>query len=156
MKTLRTHITSSKAIIPKGRNYAQQPLELKPNGLWYSINDEWLEWCFGNDLFDWIGDNRFELELDMSKILVISSVDELTMFNNEFEDKESRFRNIDWRLVAEKYSGIELINYYSYRMATVNRSIWHYSIDVNGGCIWDLSALKEVKKTDTPKEYLKK
>lgn len=58
----RIHNTASSKINLK-RTYGFSE-HYKPRGLWYSIDDEWKEWC-QNQMPQWINPNWFSLDLDM-------------------------------------------------------------------------------------------
>ena len=107
---LRSHMTKRKALSLKKR-YKQSNEEFKPVGLWYSLDDEWAEWCWCS-MPQWITKYSHYLEVDLSRILVIETPDDLQRFEDEFsvQIRQSRFRSLNWKSVAEKYSGIEIRN----------------------------------------------
>ena len=144
----RIHVTNNK-IIRLNKKYNQDKRTFKPKGLWYSIDNEWTEWCIDN-MPHWVKKHTFELDLDMSNILIISSAKEALNFMQTYQSKIHIVLGINWEAVAEEYDGIEIQNYYSIRynktlMFSMN-SLWISSWDVNSGCIWNLDILKEIKR----------
>ena len=123
-----------------GRTY-QQSIDMKPNGLWYSFNNEWENFCKIQQL-EWVGKNNFHLEIDYSKILLIENKTDLIEFILKYSKKLYAMDMIDWNKVSNDYSGIELKNYFTYR----RMCMWLYSWDMDSGCIWDLSIIKNIKE----------
>ena len=124
------------------RTYCQGQ-ELKPKGLWYAINNEWIEWC-KNNADCWIKSGIIELEVDLSKMMIVETTEQLnglfTKFNYELCEG---IRYIDWHKMAQNYSGLEIRNYHGLKWAnTIIDSGWFSSWDVSSGCIWDLSIIK--------------
>jgi hypothetical protein len=151
----RLHNTDS-IEISLNKKYSQKDTDFKPRGLWYAIDNEWLEWCLDN-MSHWIKENVFELEIDISKIIVISNKTELNNFIKKFtEVKYECLETINWNLVKEEYNGIEIVNYNHLKynigyQSFHNFPTWFYGWDVSGGCIWNLSIIKDIKKYETNK-----
>jgi len=147
----RTHITNFSSILLDKKYSQEDRFPLKPRGLWYAIDSEWREWCFYND-FGGEEANTFELEIDLDKVLTISTIPELKLFVDEFcEEVMVSMYFIRWDKLVEKYSGIELLNYYHlkhnmYQEGLFMKCLFVSAWDVNGGCIWDLSVIKKVTK----------
>jgi hypothetical protein len=123
----------------------------KPNGLWYGIGSSWIDYIKSEGMEDWDYDHVFDLTLDESKLLKITNIDELDEFNKIYSIKSDndfmRDYKIDWELVGESYSGIEIAPYiWKGRM----KYMWYYGWDVPSGCIWSKDAIKEVKKINIP------
>lgn len=57
----------------------EQPIEKKPKGLWYGIDDDWLQWCYSNQS-DWIGPYFYEIVLDESRLLSINNLEAFDQF----------------------------------------------------------------------------
>ena len=51
----------------------------KPAGLWYSLDNEWVEWCESN-MPEWVKPNHHILNLEESRLCVIDSLDSLSEF----------------------------------------------------------------------------
>ena len=119
----------------------------KPHGLWYGVDLDWLRWCH-SEMPEWISvDHAFEVEVDLDKILVISTENELQLFNQEYSSKLYKVLHvIDWNKVAAKgYMGIEIAPYqwnYRYDMS------WYYSWDCASGCIWNPKAVLGLREVD--------
>lgn len=147
----RLHNTSVAHIAISDRPYPQDKQIMKPHGLWYGINDAWIEWCRDN-MPEWVKTNTFELEVDLSRILVLETELDAMVFNERYgkEGLASVYipecKYIDWKEIASQYAGIEIQGYtYSYFRSTC---MWYNSWDCSSGCIWDLSAVKSVKKLE--------
>ena len=86
----------------------------------------------------------------MSTILTISNPEELNNFCKKYTKAfqyYSYFQAIDWWEVAKKYGGIELLNYHTLKwQSDMMAPIWVNGWDVNGGCVWDLKAIKNVRE----------
>jgi hypothetical protein len=140
--------TNHKKIDFKTKYYSHQPGNFKPSGLWYGINNEWVEWCKYN-MKDWVKKGIIELtHIDLNKIIIIENIKQLETFSNEFGHIEFDIKKIDWKKVSNKYSGIEIRNYNkirSIRKFDIYDNIWFLGWDVSSGCIWDLSIIKEFK-----------
>lgn len=122
-----------------------QSNKMKPVGLWYSINYEWLEWC--RDNFS-IHKEILEIEIDLSNVLVIDSVLKLKSLIEEFGYFiVEGVKYIDWQKLSKRYSGIEFVNYTEIRnqLSVLDLPTWFYGLDVSSGCIWDLSVIKNYK-----------
>ena len=150
----RSHMTKRKALSLR-KSYKQSDEEFKPVGLWYSLDDEWAEWCWCS-MPQWITKYSHYLEVDLSRILVIETPEDLQKFEDEFsiQIRQSRFRSLNWKSVAEKYSGIEIRNYHqlkSHRDASYLARLWFYGWDISGGCVWDLSCIKTIRTEETPR-----
>jgi hypothetical protein len=156
--------TNSESIIPRNEEQLLK-IEFKPEGLWYSCGDSWVEWCFREQFFSCFGDNIFEVIVDESALLKITNLKEFDAFvaeyGCEFDDiiqlrnpeyksnlfaPPSGFRLppncIRWDKMAEKYSGIE-INPYLWEKR-LDGGVWYYCWDCASGCIWDKEAVLQV------------
>jgi len=155
MKRLHNTDHSKELIISK--QYLQNG-HFKPNGLWYAIEDDWLEWCHC-EMSHWIKKYLFKLDINMSNVLSISNKIELGKFFDKYNCpayEGSSFNNINWSMVVKDYKGIEIINYYDLKWNNdlpMLSSTWLYGWDVSGGCIWDLTVLNGFTKIDTPKKW---
>ena len=134
---------------------------MKPNGLWYSFGEFWLNFCKVN-IRSKLGETLFELEIDDTNMLKIDSFEQLKEFQMKYgynifsrfskiEDEWVHFFNpdnknhIEWKDVAKDYTGIEITN-----LRGINKEMgfdilpymWYKAWDVPGGCIWDLSIVE--------------
>lgn len=131
----------------------------KPNGLWYGINDSWIDWCASEEM-GWVHDHIHEVILDESKILKITNLDEFDDFEKEYGDVDPLLAKLERQFpgqmmsfrrgmetirfdkVAEKYSGIEITPYLYERRLT---SMWYYGWDCASGCVWSQDAVKDIR-----------
>jgi hypothetical protein len=123
-------------------------VHLKPKGLWYSCNDEWKEWVVWEMPQWWESYNfKYDIQVDLSTMLVIRSMPEILEFERKYVDQNSRlgpgFKAINWEAVANDYSGIEICPYQSEARYGTD---WYYGWDIGSGCIWDPSAFVSVKE----------
>lgn len=142
----RTILTATDAVDNSLINHPQQEMGMKPHGLWYAQAHEWLEWIIENDFATDKYSSAYIITPDYSKILKIDSPDKLKSFHEEYsinplpQLKSSKYDSmyIDWKKIAEKYSGIEIIPYqYKYRF----EYMWYCGWDVASGCIWNENAI---------------
>jgi len=131
--------------------------DMKPSGLWYSINNEWIDWC-KSEMPEWIRNYFYEIDIDESKILILSNENEIISFHqkynkNIFDSKiiRSTFHSIDWNRVKKDYSGIEIQNYDNDIMGLRLAYTWYYSWDCSSGCIWSENAVKNITLVDKRK-----
>ena len=85
-KPLLTTNTNSPCIDLE-REYLQDNLDIKPYGLWYEIDGSWINWCKIQDFKDY--DSKYEIELDMSNILIIDDIKSIIDFINTYEGKDA-------------------------------------------------------------------
>jgi len=116
----------------------------KPHGLWYSINDEWKQWCIDNN---WRTDHLekcYELEIDKDLILSVS-MDELNDVVSAYTAKGILGYQPNWEEISEYYSGFEILDFNHLKTCTEKELAWAYGWDVSSGCIWDVDAIKSVE-----------
>jgi hypothetical protein len=113
----------------------------KPSGLWYGIDDAWLEWCSHSG---WLEDYNHFYGLDVSSanILRLATVEEIKQFHDEHKGQsqfvpgfEVEFGDyeIDWNPIRDEYDGIEIAPF----QWKVRRDFhWYYSWDIPCGCVW--------------------
>jgi len=125
----------------------------KPQGLWYSVGNAWVDWCVG-ETFDGLGRWQYELEVDFSKMLVLSTIKAIRDFTKEYgvkERYEAGFKSgpfkLDWPKIKKLYSGVE-INPYQWKLRHDKRFRWYYSWDVASDCIWKSNALIGWKESE--------
>jgi hypothetical protein len=138
----RVHTTKQPNIIIK--DSPNQTVDLKPKGFWYACGDEWIKWCKGENFR--IGDleNKFILDIDFNKILVLDTIKKMVSFNKEYGiDKYVKNGSIDWQKVSERYQGIEIC---PYQWDLRHDFLWYYGWDIASGCIWNKQAIKNIIK----------
>lgn len=134
----RLHNSTKKSLIFKNPEIVENINYWKPQGLFYSIDNEWLEWCKKEEP-NWIFKYNFEVIINPEKILIIDSYEGIKRFNQLY----CKRNDINWMRVYDKYCGIELKPYfYEYRC----EFMWYLSWDVASGCIWNEKAIKEIIK----------
>ena len=80
---------------------------------------------------------------------------------NKLGQTAEGWNTINWERVAREYDGIEFNNQHEYRMLETSDSSgnFFYSLDVDGGCIWDTSIITnqsvyaQRKEEPTPEQY---
>lgn len=123
-------------------------IHMKPKGLWYSCNDEWKNWVMYEMPQWWESYNfKYNIQIDMSRMLIIRTEEELLAFEQEYISTGSPFgpgfKVIDWSKVANNYTGIEIC---PYQQGARYSSDWYYGWDIASGCIWDPSAFVSVEE----------
>lgn len=122
---------------------------IKPNGLWYDIDGDWISWCLAESP-NWIRPYIYEVILDESKVLKINTIEEFEVFEDEYSIRDNTFSNfgivncidyINWLRVREKYGAVEITPYFWDKRL---ESYWYYSWDCASGCVWD-SAIVQVR-----------
>lgn len=133
---MKRKVNTNSPVLYLDKTYSQQHADFKPHGLWYSIDDEWTEWCTGN-MPEWVRPHIIEIEVDLSNVLIIETPEQLVAFYEEYKiEIYSGFGlgSIDWKKITERYSGIEIINYHSMKwdnpLPTLHSS-WFYAWDIN-------------------------
>ncbi len=145
------YIHYSAKTITKVRSVEQKTeLYMKPDGLWFSVEDGWgwADWCRQEE---WSLDKLcFEHKIKFKKdarIILIKNEDDLDAFTKLYQDwpefdtdcMGSMF--IDWIKVATKYQGIIIAPYQWGRRLHMDSS-WYYGWDCSSGCVWDASAIE--------------
>lgn len=130
------------------RPYVQDDYS-KPDGLWYSVGDDWWRWLQSDWRAKWAGWKEVHvLEFDASRILQLKTVAAVRKFHDEFRAKQFPRHMIDWRKVEKLYAGIEIAPYQGGLRFDHDVS-WYYSWDVASGCIWDVSAITRLEHIGT-------
>ena len=105
----------------------------KPVGLWYSVGNEWEEWC-RSEMPGWIGKYNYELDIKNINLLRLDSVESILEFNKLYSLNTKYNYEVDWGKLYSLYDGIEITPYqYNLRYELG----WYYSWDVASGCIWN-------------------
>lgn len=121
--------------------------KMKPNGLWYAIGSEWIDWVRG-EMPHWEGENAFVVDIDESKILKIDTFEKLLAFDKEYGLKVMKglkLTGINWSEVAKRYGGIEIAPYIYKGRFEIN---WYYGWDVASGCIWGDGVIKSITRIE--------
>lgn len=143
----RLHLTNVK--IDKFKK-TEQIIDHKPKGLWYGINDSWINWC-KSEMPGWLCPYIYEIVLNKRYIKVITTVEQLEEFETEYCEFPkpiigltplSNPHNIDYKRLSAAYAGIEIAPYlYQKRLSSMH----YYGWDCASGCIWNEVAIKELR-----------
>lgn len=124
------------------QNKEQVPVSRhKPNGLWYAIGTEWIDWV-KTEMPSWEYDHLFKIDINPSKMLMITTENELNNFAKQYAGDEY---GISWKDVSQHYSGIEISPYQWKCRLTID---WYYTWDIASGCIWNRDAIASITKID--------
>ena len=148
------------------REYQQRHDDfMKPNGLWFSIENKeedyygWKEWCEDSEFRLEALEYKYLIQLaDNAHILELTNLVDMFRFNKEYSipenitwDRSNKLLyeptayKIKWNEIRAKYQGIFIYPYH-YELRLRNDFTWYYGWDCSSGCIWDLNAIKEIKK----------
>ncbi len=129
------------------RNVAQQTpqsFSKKPQGLWYSCGDDWVDWA-KYEMPHWIEESNYLYEVVLGDdVLRITNADEFQWLEKNFL-RSTGFGGaaMDWKAIQDAgYSGIEICPYQAQFSYSAD---WYYGWDVASGCIWDSRGIVEVK-----------
>lgn len=121
----------------------------KPRGLWYACGDAWLRWYDEDNLREWDGKIppfTYEFDLDKSRFLLIHDAHGMHRFRDTYgvtggDDLDPEWVDIDWRVVAKEYDGIQICPAQSKRGMG-----WYYGWDVASGCVWRKRAIRGFRR----------
>jgi hypothetical protein len=150
-KNERIVMSHEDKIIFKPTPIEKQKIGPKPMGFWYGFGSSWLDWV-RSEMPDWETDYAHLVKVNDTRILKISTFDELLAFTEEFGvEGDYTFggshpkSNINWPEVAKLYSGIEINPYISKgRM----KFMWYYPWDVASGCVWGEDGIVSIELLD--------
>ena len=130
--------TTFKPTLQVKPDYAGQ----KPDGLWYSCGDSWIEWIKLN-LAGSLEKANYLYEVKLGEeIIQISSDDEFDNFQSEFGFSSLDGGAINWKEIQEQeYNGIEICPHNRERREELD---WYYKWDVASGCIWNPSGVSDI------------
>ena len=132
---MRIHMSKTPMTLQK-KKYTQVD-GMKPNGFWYGFGKEWIDWT-KTEMPEWAGKYIYEVKVS-GNILKISTFNELLQFNENFKtESNAGLSTINWKSVASKYDGIEIVPY-QYKAKSNFNLLWYYGWDIGSGCIWNLS-----------------
>jgi hypothetical protein len=117
----------------------------KPRGLWYAMGRSWMEWI-EQERMPWWKKYIYKIELNPERILFIDKPSKVYSLQKEFGNPGKYTIGIDWKRVAEKYSGIEWNPYFYNLRLTQGIAMYYYSLDVPSGCIWDKAGIKSITR----------
>lgn len=146
---MRIHLSPKP--LEKVRSVKQLNKHFKPSGLWYGIDDAWIDWV-SSEMPNWLHELKYEVELSPSaSLLVLSSAREIIDFTRKFHDEA--LRQIDWSRVAKEYDGIEINPYEKWGVLNDGDNelgwslmMWYSAWDCSSGCVWNSKAINSVRK----------
>jgi len=152
---------------------SDQKIDVKPIGLWYSVGKDWLN--FSHDSLPFKYTHLYEVTIEPSRVLQVRTVEQTYQLYRQygatrkgsekprpphmmdskydvlFKDEEGR---INWARVAERHAGVEFAPYHNELRLRQDLGMWYHTLDVESGCVWDPSGVKELKllatKDSTP------
>ena len=144
----RVHLTSKPFTGFLG-DIIPQKVAMKPKGLWYSVGDEWEEWC-KSEMPHCVHKHKYSLEIDTKKLLILTNenVQDFSRNNNVPLSGMGAYDmgyQLDWPRIAKTYYGVE-VSEYSHELHFNFDMMWYNAWDVASGCVWDSRALKGFKK----------
>lgn len=136
-------------IIYKPKPIDKQKVGPKPRGFWYGFGSSWLDWV-RSEMPDWETNYVHLVKVNDSRILKISTFDELSAFTEEFgvESEDASYMRtpyINWPEVAKLYSGIEINPYI---IQGRRKFDWYYPWDVASGCVWGEDSIVSIELLD--------
>lgn len=148
---LRLHMSMEPQVkFNQSRVRPQVYREHKPRGLWYGINDSWLEACQGI-WSDWDELYVHKLELRNERILVLDSENALRQFTQKFglgmTWDPSYIRGVDWPRVAASWGGIEVT---TYAWDVADKFPWLLGWDAASGCVWSEDVVLRIDQWSGP------
>jgi hypothetical protein len=153
-KNERVTISSNK--ITDIKNISQDGLVFgKPNGLWYSFGVSWINFVEMEFSDEYFSNKKFAYKIypNMDKIKVLRTKEDVYNFTSKYlilSDPIKELYDIDWKRVADDYSGIEIPTYdeldmRDWHQINKNRFYWLYPWDVPSGCIWKIDGIERIK-----------
>jgi len=126
----------------------------KPDGFWITPpnqDDNWEAWCVGEGWRCGHLTHVHEVEIDETTLLCLGSAESLDWFTAKYGNGPRWNTYIKWKEVALEYKGI-LITPYIWDRRLHDGSFWYYGWDCASGCVWDVSAIKDVRLIDVREE----
>ncbi len=144
-----THYSEKLLALDYRRQYLQGML--KPNGLWLSVGDAWPNWC-RDAQFERPMDFATRFEVDAERLVVVRP-EYVAEFSRQFAapypNTTPNIYRVAWDLVAADCAGVLFVPYNKWAAWASGGdsflSTWYDSIDCESACVWDLSAIQEVK-----------
>lgn len=165
----RTHNAGRGAIpynVPNRLISKKPSSHFKPIGLWYALNEEWLDYLIETSRFGWVDiDAHYNIVLtNDANIYTLDNSTNLAKFEKTFgvfnpdwsvnEDETNICKMIQWNKVhAFGYDGIEIRNYHTLRQTHASRAYWLDGYDCSSGCVWNVKVIKEMHKIEFPDSY---
>ena len=161
IKTERAHngggTTMASGDTPRLWHYSEHPLttiasraqrdwDLKPQGLWLSVEDAWAQWCReeGFELEALASRTRVEI-VQPERVLTLATAAAVRAFTGEYgEDRYGSGMVIpNWHRVAERFAGVA-VQPYHYGLRWELELLWYNGMDCASVCVWDAKAVRIV------------
>ena len=115
----------------------------KPNGFYLSVEEHGNGWSKTEFIDDY---SKFVIvSVDISKVLKISSPDDIRLCEYRVYAREEEYEEINWQTAKNNgYTGV-LIELYDYNKENGER--WFRSWDCDSAVIWNLNAIKRIETT---------
>lgn len=126
----------------------------KPRGLWVSACEDkdsegetwgWFDWCKSEKFRILALIERHKVTVHACHLLWLRSTEDMKTFQSNYGVEYTYYGRprvyIDWEAVAKDHKGI-VITPYQWEMRL--DMDWYYGWDCASGCIWDVSAIKDV------------
>jgi hypothetical protein len=139
-----THFTAKPFEFDPTRTYEQSARNMKPRGLWLSVDGEhnWEQWCRSEEYGLGGLEHRTRVFFEPgSRILSLSTEADLLAFTVAYGGKMTReFLWIDWPRVATEWDGM-VISPYQWSLRYSGQVSWYYTWDCASACVWNLAAV---------------
>jgi len=151
----------SRKLIKNLENRQYNQVWYRPNGIWFSVDNSWIDWCIENQHGNSKDvDQAYQLTFDDTNILKISDLEDLKLTHMHYNSS----KGFDWTKIYEDYDGFVIYNHLDickkneesiweneYIKSPVDTNIkysWFYGLDCNCGCIWNINAIKTWTKAN--------
>ena len=143
----RTHMTSEPELtLRKTKPVTQSGPCYKPKGLWYAIDNAWVDWC-ESEMPGWVQPYiyTFDILVD-NNMLCLDTIELVRQFSKAYGRQVYRhLREIDWVQVTKDYDGVEF-NPYFYDQRFASDTLWYNGIDVPSGVIFNTDIVQNLKR----------
>jgi len=139
----------------------------KPIGFWITDDSEdcWRTWCISEGFcLDRLA-FKHEVDLDESRILILRNAIGIHNFARKYRiiqrwgpaNEPEKWVDIciDWAAVAADCAGV-IITPYQWGLRLDESFRWYYGWDCASGCIWDVSAIKDIRLVEIDNEVAAK
>lgn len=116
----------------------------KPNGLWCSYNNEWMEWCNDSGFYTFDLNNYYLYEAKINDNAKILTIDSYAKYIDNGLDKYkiASFdgKKFDFNKLKVDYDGIAFLNYQQIKLDMYRHKVIDLllcTLDVNSCCIWN-------------------
>ena len=120
----------------------------KPDGLWLSVDDAWLQWSRENEM-TWADGPGFLVTLrGDANLLVLDTPERMRDFTRAYRHHDPLLKGwIEWKPVVAAFDGI-LLNPYDNELRWDPDLRWCNPWDCASACIWNLQAIAAVEQLE--------